>query len=252
MSLIFTPVNQVRLTNVAVVRMKRGGKRFEIACYKNKVMSWRNKTEKDINEVLQTDAVFTNVSKGQVAKKEDLKKAFGTDDSLKICTEILAKGELQVSEKERSNHLESKFRDIATIVSEMCVNPDTKRPYTVTAIERAMKEDIHYSINMNRNTKQQALHVVKLLQEKIPIERAHMRIKLYIPGKNSKSVKEKLKPLFKVVENEEFSGGLEIVSLIDPGSYRQIEQVISAETRGQGNVEVLSLKEMKEVEEVLE
>jgi ribosome maturation protein SDO1 len=41
---IFTPTNQIRLTNVAVVRMKRGGKRFEIACYKNKVLSWRDKT----------------------------------------------------------------------------------------------------------------------------------------------------------------------------------------------------------------
>ena len=40
---IFTPTNQVKLTNVAVVRLKRKGKRFEIACYKNKVMSWRNK-----------------------------------------------------------------------------------------------------------------------------------------------------------------------------------------------------------------
>lgn len=39
---IFTPTNQIRLTNVAVVRMKKGGKRFEIACYKNKVMSWRS------------------------------------------------------------------------------------------------------------------------------------------------------------------------------------------------------------------
>lgn len=42
MSKIFTPTNQIRLTNVAVVRMKKNGKRFEIACYKNKVVSWRN------------------------------------------------------------------------------------------------------------------------------------------------------------------------------------------------------------------
>ena len=40
---IFTPTNQVKLTNVAVVRLKKAGKRFEIACYKNKVMSWRSK-----------------------------------------------------------------------------------------------------------------------------------------------------------------------------------------------------------------
>ena len=36
------PVGQKRLTNVAVVRLKKHGTRFEIACYKNKVLSWRS------------------------------------------------------------------------------------------------------------------------------------------------------------------------------------------------------------------
>ena len=67
---------------------------------------------------------------------------------------ILAKGELQVSEKERSTQLESMFRDIATIVADKCVNPETKRPYPVGVIERAMK-DIHYSVIPTRTTKQQ-------------------------------------------------------------------------------------------------
>ena len=44
MSRNLTPVNQVRLTNVATVRYKKGGKRFELACYPNKVVGWRNKT----------------------------------------------------------------------------------------------------------------------------------------------------------------------------------------------------------------
>ncbi|MEQ2222467.1 hypothetical protein ILYODFUR_026739 [Ilyodon furcidens] len=153
---IFTPTNQIRLTNVAVVRMKKGGKRFEIACYKNKVMSWRSGSEKDLDEVLQTHSVFVNVSKGQMAKKEDLLKAFGSDDQTEICKQILAKGELQVSEKERQSQLETMFRDIASIVAEKCVNPDTKRPYTVILIERAMK-DIHYSVKPSKSTKQQSL-----------------------------------------------------------------------------------------------
>ena len=71
------------------------------------------------------------------------------------CLQILKKGELQVSEKERGQQLESMFRDIATVVSEKCVNPDTKRPYPVGVIERAMKE-IHYSVKPTRSTKQQA------------------------------------------------------------------------------------------------
>jgi hypothetical protein len=37
----FAAANQIKLTNVSVVRLKKGGKRFEIACYKNKVREWR-------------------------------------------------------------------------------------------------------------------------------------------------------------------------------------------------------------------
>ena len=68
--------------------------------------------------------------------------------------QILAKGELQVSEKERQTQLEAMFREIATIVADKCVNPETKRPYTVGVIERAMK-DVHYAVKPQRSAKQQ-------------------------------------------------------------------------------------------------
>ncbi|CAJ1064915.1 ribosome maturation protein SBDS [Xyrichtys novacula] len=247
---IFTPTNQIRLTNVAVVRMKKGGKRFEIACYKNKVMSWRTGAEKDLDEVLQTNSVFINVSKGQTAKKEDLSKAFGTEDLTEICKQILSKGELQVSDKERQCQLETMFRDIATIVADMCVNPDTKRPYTVNLIERAMK-DIHYSVKPNKSTKQQALEVIRQLKETMQIQRAHMRLRLVLPAKEAKRLKEKLKPLLQVVESEDFDENLEMMCLIDPGFYREIDELIRCETKGRGSLEVLSLKDVEEGDEKL-
>ena len=49
------------------------------ACYKNKVLEWRSGVELDIDEVLQIHSVFLNVSKGQVANTEDLRKCFKTD-----------------------------------------------------------------------------------------------------------------------------------------------------------------------------
>lgn len=100
---IGTPVNQIRLTNVAYVRLQKGGKRFEIACYRNKVLNWRNKIETDLDEVLQIDTVFTNVSKGMLASGKDLLEAFGTSDQKIVCKEILDRGELQVCDKERSS-----------------------------------------------------------------------------------------------------------------------------------------------------
>jgi ribosome maturation protein SDO1 len=253
MAAIFTPTNQKKLTNVAVVRQKKAGKRFEIACYPNKVTPWRNKIEKDIDEVLQSHTVFANVSKGQVAKADDLKKAFSTDNHTEICLLILAKGELQVSEKERQAQFESMFRDIATVVADKCVNPESNRPYTVTLIEQAMK-DVHISVKPTKSTKQQALEVIKKLKESetIQIERAQMRLKVTLPVKEAKKLKEKIKKLATSVEKEEYSDDFEMIVLIDPGCFREIDAIVSSETKGKGQVEVLNLKEVEEKEERLE
>lgn len=252
MSKIFTPTNQIRLTNVAVVRMKKAGKRFEIACYRNKVISWRNKLEKDIDEVLQTHTVFINVSKGQVAKKEDLVKAFGTDDQTEICKEILTKGELQVSDKERHLALDSMFKDIATTVANKCINPETKRPYTVTMIEKAMK-DVHFSVKPNRNAKQQALDVIPQLQAIMPLERAQMRLRVLASGKEAKKIRDKIVKSITKLETEEWnSGTLNLICLIDPGHYREINELVTSETKGSGLLELLNLKEIVEGDEVLE
>ncbi|XP_060528807.1 ribosome maturation protein SBDS [Cylas formicarius] len=245
MSKIFTPTNQIRLTNVAVVRTKKGGKRFEIACYRNKVVSWRNQVEKDIDEVLQTHTVFTNVSKGQVAKKEDLLKAFGTDNQTEICKQILAKGELQVSDKERQSQIDQLFKDIATTVATKCLNPELKRPYPVTLIEKAMK-DAHYSVKLNQSTKQQALSVIKLLKDSIPIERAKMRLKVNFNGKEAKKLKEKLAKMENVeVESEERDETeITLVLLLDPGCFKEIDSIVKSETKGGAFLEVLSYKEV--------
>lgn len=44
--------------------------------------------EKDLDEVLQSQIVYNNVSKGVLAKSKDLKAAFGTDDQSKVCLEV--------------------------------------------------------------------------------------------------------------------------------------------------------------------
>ena len=74
-------------------------------------------------------------------------------DSL-LLLQILEKGELQVSGKEREAQLSSQFRDIATIVMEKTINPETRRPYTITMIERLM-HDIHFAVDPNLTSKEQ-------------------------------------------------------------------------------------------------
>ncbi|XP_061398933.1 ribosome maturation protein SBDS [Musca vetustissima] len=252
MSKIFTPTNQIRLTNVAVVRLKKGGKRFEIACYKNKVLSWRSNVEKDIDEVLQTHTVFTNVSKGQAAKKDELQKAFGKTDETEICKEILMKGELQVSEKERQSVHDTQLNGIINSVAALCVNPETRRPYPTTIIEKSLKE-AHFSIKPNRNTKQQTLDAIKLLKDHMPIERSRMKLRVSFAAKkdNGPKLKEAIVKLAASVEHEEWDEStLHMTLLIDPGNYRTIDELVRNDTKGKGLVELLELKEVIETEEI--
>lgn len=132
------PSNQIKLTNVSLVRLKKGKKRFEIACYKNKVLEWRSGIEKDIDNVLQIPNVFLNVSKGQTAPHADLVKAFGKMKVDDIILEILNKGDIQVGEGERKAQLERINNEVISIVASKLVNPQTKRVYTPGMIEKAL------------------------------------------------------------------------------------------------------------------
>ncbi|CAN8065965.1 unnamed protein product [Agarophyton chilense] len=245
------PVTQVRLTNIAVVRLKRKGKRFELACYKNKVVSWRQGNEEDLDDVLQTTSIFSNVSKGILAKNKDLKDAFKTEDTQEIVLEILRKGELQVSERERQYQTDNLFNEIAVIVSEKCVDPDTNRPFSVGIIERAMKDTLHYAVLPNKAAKVQAQTVIKELQNHMPISRAQMRLELSVPLSRAKAVKEKLKPHVKTWEQEDWEADYNGIILIDPGSFRVIDEVLREETKGQGTFDVLSMAVVEDNDEQL-
>lgn len=68
--------------------------------------------------------------------------------------QILAKGELQVGEKEREHNAGNLLRDIATQVAEKCVDPSTQRAYSVSMIEKAMAE-IGFSVKTDKSAKSQ-------------------------------------------------------------------------------------------------
>ncbi|XP_010519371.1 PREDICTED: ribosome maturation protein SBDS [Tarenaya hassleriana] len=231
------PIGQKRLTNVAVVRLKKRGNRFEIACYKNKVLSWRSGVEKDLDEVLQSQTVYTNVSKGVLAKTKDLIAAFATDDQTKVCLEILEKGELQVAGKERESQLSSQFRDIATIVMQKTINPETQRPYTISMIERLMHE-IHFAVDPHSSSKKQALEVIRKLQQHFPIKRSPMRLKLTVPVQNCSSLLEKLNGWNAcIVSKDKSETQLSTVSEMDPGLFRECDSLVR---NLQGRLEILA------------
>jgi len=183
-----------------------------------------------------------NVSKGEVAKSNDLKKSFGTDDRSTIAREILSKGEVQVGEKEREHDTAAVRREIATLVAEKCVDPATQAPYSVSIIEKAMAE-AGYSVRVNKNAKSQVSECIKALQSDstLPIQRAKMRIRVFVPAVNIDDLRERLLDGVDKLEHEdkgedEWSGTM----LIDPGQFRVISELLNKTAKGKGRVETLT------------
>lgn len=262
MSRINLPINQVRLTNVAIVRMTKGGKRFEIACYRNKVVNYRQGIETDLSEVLQTERVFTNVSKGEFAKSQDLQTIFGTTDEPTIIKLILTRGDLQIGDLERTQQYESMARDIATWITENCIHPVTHRPYTIPQIRQAMKA-AEYTIHPTRPMKRQYLDCFKKIQSVLSIIRAPMELQLTYPQNRSSDVQRVCQEhalqqvTQKEVEEEDdinSNGGRMITAtlLVDPSMYRVLEDLAKSIIDPPARLEILKQVVMREGDSNLE
>lgn len=143
--------------------------------------------------------------------------------------------------------MDEMFREIAHIVADKTINSETHRPYTAATIENAMREFLHYSVHPTRNKKQQALEVIKQLKQKLPITRAQMKVALILPAKEAKHLRERLLSSIQSILEESWHQTIwEATCLIDPGHFRQIDDLIQKETKRKGSLNVLSVKPFEE------
>lgn len=268
------PVTQVRLTNVAVVRLNKHGKRFEVACFKNKILNWRSGVETDINEVLQTDAVFQNVSKGKLMPAEDLRKCFGTTDTMAVAKIILEKGKLQVSDKEREVASQAFFKDIATFAADRVFNRRTGLPLPVSLIEATLT-DLGFPVAIDVSAKPQSLRAIELLCREMPDDfaRTQMLLHIHCLASQREQVDQFLPKIYAWVRETECSsdepaeepsnqGASELTERLKPQSvsglpqpwyrikfycsstyYRDTDHFVTVELQPPGYLHVISLRE---------
>ena len=251
------------------MRLKKGKKRFEIACYKNKVLEYRSGIETDLDNVLQIPNVFLSVSKGQTAPTQDLAKAFGPKTSVDdIIQEILRKGEMQVGEKERHAQAERIHNEVVDIVAGKLVDPRSKRVYTAGMIEKALeqlssqgtqrKQEEHgkgsgtatptaegeegkgkkkdlptwTGVMTTKSAKSQALEAMKALiaWQPIPVSRARMRLRVTCP---TSILKQGTKAPKKEMQENGEAEGEKASGTVKDRILGYIEQVETQDTEGQ-------------------
>ena len=83
------------------------------------------------------------------------------------------------------------------------------------------------------------------------INRAQMRLQINIPAAQAKSVKEALREHIQAVESESWDVDYEATVLIDPGSFRAVDEALQSETRGKATMEVVSVAVVEDADESL-
>ena len=115
------------------------------------------------------DEVYKDAKKGIRASEEEIRKAFGTTDILKIAQTILDNGVVQVTAEQRRRLIEDKKRQIIEFISKNTIDPRTNMPHPPQRIELAM-EEVGVAIDPFKDAKEQALAIIEKLRRVIPIK----------------------------------------------------------------------------------
>jgi len=114
-------------------------KKFELLCNPETVQPYR-KGNKELAQVVAVEAIFTNASKGNVAKSKDLEKEFGTSIFEEVAEFMLKKGQSSLTTKELAELRDQKTKQVIDLIHKRFINPATKKPYSAHLIDRTLKE----------------------------------------------------------------------------------------------------------------
>jgi len=163
-----------------VARLVVSGERFEVMVHPDRALEHKMGKPISSSQILVYESVFKDVSKGEKASEEKLKKNFGTLDPLEIVKKILADGELQLTAEQRRKLVEDKKKQIVAFISRNCADPKTGLPHPPARVEQAMAQ-IRVSIDPFKDAEEQAKEVIKDLRPVLPIkiEAASIEVRIH-------------------------------------------------------------------------
>ena len=222
-----------------VARMTKDNEHFEVLVKPQKALDYRMGKTMGMTEVLVAETIFSDANKGTKASEENLRKAFGTTDALKIAEAILTQGTLQLTTEQRRKMIEDKRKQIIDFIARQSVDPKTNLPHPPTRIENAM-EQIRYSIDPFRPVEEQAKEIIKALRIILPLKMEQISLGVSIPATFSAKAYGSIKG-FGTIKREEWraDGSWYGVLEMPAGSYAPFLDKLGEVTKGTGEAKIV-------------
>ncbi len=223
-----------------VARITKDDEHFEILVKPQKALDYRMGKIAGITEALAAETIFSDANKGTRTSEENLRKAFGTTDELKIAEMILKTGTLQLTTEQRRKMVEDKRRQIVDFIARQCVDPKTNLPHPPLRIENAM-EQIHYPIDPFKPVEEQAKDITKLLRPILPLKMEQVSVGVTLPAQYSARAYGTIKG-FGTIKREEWraDGSWYGVLEMPVGLYAPLVEKLGEITKGNGEAKIVA------------
>lgn len=170
----------IDINKAITVRLKINKENFEIlATDTEKAIKFRE-GKLQLDDVLVTDDIFTDVKRGLHANEHEMKSLFSTIDKRKIAEIILKQGEIQLTAEYLNKVREEKRKQIINLIHRNSIDPKTNLPHPPQRIENAFLE-AKINIDANRGAEEQVQDIIRKLSSILPIRYEIRELRIKIP-----------------------------------------------------------------------
>jgi ribosome maturation protein SDO1 len=224
-----------------VALLEVGGKRFEVLVNPDLAFEYRQGKPVNLEDMVISDAVYTDLRKGLRASPDLLRRVFGTDDVVRVAAEIVKRGELQLTAEQRRKIIEAKKRQLINYIARNAIDPRTKLPIPPARIEAAM-EQARVGVDPYKSIEEQAPQVIRAISRVIPIKIAKALLRIRVPPEYSGRVAGALQKLGELKNMDWRSDGSLVAEIeIPAGLQQEVIDKLNKLTRGSAEVKVVSV-----------
>lgn len=227
---------------VNLARLKTHGKTFEVSIDPDKVVEYKEGKNIDIEDLVKSFDIFSDMKKGLFASDEDFSSVFNSKDKLKIIKQIIDEGEIQFTQKYRSLLREQKTKKIVNLIHRNAIDPKTGLVHPENRIIAAM-EEAKIKINDLKKAQDQVDDIIKKLRPIIPISIEQVKFQVSVPAQFAAKIHGKLTSFGKLSEERWLNDGSLMTKIELPaGLSKELIDILNSMSHGSCTVDKVSQK----------
>ncbi len=158
----------VKLEDAVVARLSTHGTEFEVLVDPDLTLDFRSGEDIDIKEVLASEKIFKDASKGKKASEEKMEEIFGTSEPLEVAEKVINEGDIQVTTRQRKEMRKERKKEIISYIARRAVDPQKDVPHPPRRIENAL-EKTNFQVDAFKSAEEQVPDAVEALRPILPI-----------------------------------------------------------------------------------